>query len=215
MVFGVGSKDEAASVEALINGTSHRTLIIDAGHGGLDNGASSADGMLEADINLDIALKMNALAQIFGIEAVMTRDSADLPYPEQADTIARKKVWDQKRRVSLVEGTKSGILISIHQNTYPDPRPSGAQVLYAATDGSCELGELVHENLVSSLNPENRRVAAPISKTIYLMNSVSCPAILVECGFLTNAEEAGKLATDEYKTKLAVILLASYMQYVS
>ena len=107
----------------------------------------------------------------------------------------------------------NAVLISIHQNCFPHTSPHGSQVLYAATEGSDALGALMHENLNAYLNPENRRVAAPISEKIYLMRNVHCPAVLVECGFLSNPDEAARLADPGYQTKLAAVILASYLQY--
>lgn len=188
------------------------TLIIDAGHGGEDGGATGS-GLLESAINLRIAQKLEMISGLWGIPTVMTRDSEDIPYPETEKTTKARKRYDQKARVELINQTPNGILISIHQNKYPSAKPRGAQVLYAKTEGSQALGELTHENLITSLDPENRRVAAPISDTIYLTKSVNCPAILVECGFLSHKEEAALLDTEAYQRKLATVLMASYLQY--
>ena len=106
-------------------------------------------------------------------------------------------------------------MISIHQNLYPDARPSGTQVLYADSAGSAELATLTHENLRLALCPESRRVAVPASDSIYLLKHVNCPAIIAECGFLSNPDEAEKLLSDEYQTEIAAILCASYLQYLS
>ena len=105
------------------------------------------------------------------------------------------------------------MLISIHQNCYPDRKPSGSQVLYAASPGSDALGSRMHDNLVAYLDPQNRRVAVPISEKIYLMREVNCPAVLVECGFLSNESECAKLEDGVYQTKLAAVIIASYLQY--
>ena len=191
------------------------TLVIDAGHGGADGGASAADGSVESLINLQIALKMEQIAKLCGVRTVMTRTDEALNYPAEADTIRKKKNWDQKTRAALINATENAVLISVHQNTYPDARPSGSQVLYAKTKGSSEFAGIAHANLISALNPENRRVAAPISDRIYLMKTVSCPAILVECGFLSNPAEAAKLGTGEYQTELAAALIGSYLQYAA
>ena len=191
------------------------TLVIDAGHGGADGGASAADGSVESLINLQIALRMEQIAKLCGIRTVMTRTDEALSYPAEADTIRKKKNWDQKTRVALINATENAVLISVHQNTYPDTRPSGSQVLYAKADGSREFAGIAHANLINALNPENRRVAAPISDRIYLLKSVSCPAILVECGFLSNPSEAAKLGTGEYQTELAAALIGSYLQFAA
>ncbi len=190
-------------------------LIIDAGHGGADGGASTAAGILEADINLKISQKLDALAHLYGKETVMTRETADIDYPPDANTISKQKVYDQKTRVALINSYPDGILMSIHQNFYPDARPFGAQVLYGHTSESEVLGKLLHVNLVAALNPENRRVAAPIDDNIYLMRNAQCTAVLVECGFLSNPGEAAQLCSDDYQKKISVVLLASYLEYKS
>ena len=188
-------------------------LIIDAGHGGEDGGAVSADGLRESAVNLDIALRLRELARFLGVQTVMTRETEDLDYPGAAKTTAARKKWDTRQRVALANGVEGGVLISIHQNCYPTKGPHGSQVLYAGTEESKRLGELLHANLVQALDPENRRVAEPIRSSIYLMAHVKCPAVLVECGFLSNPQESGLLATDSYKLKIAAVTAASFLQY--
>ncbi|NCB52381.1 MAG: N-acetylmuramoyl-L-alanine amidase [Clostridia bacterium] len=190
-------------------------LCIDPGHGGEDGGAQTAEGILESEINLDIALRLDALAGLYGVQTVMTRTSENIDYPEGANTTARRKVADQHRRVELINSLSNAALISIHQNCFPDTRPFGCQVLYARTEGSKEFGKLAHEMLCESLCPDNRRVAAPVSESIYLMQNVRCTAILVECGFLSNASEAALLQTESYRTKISSVLLAAYLQYTA
>lgn len=188
-------------------------LLIDAGHGGEDGGASSADGLLESEVNLEIALKLEALAGLFGIETVMTRRSDQIDYPKEAATTAARKTADQKARLALFASTPGAVLVSIHQNAFPSSRPYGPQVLYARTDGSRELGELVHELLCRSVCPDNRRVAAPADNSIFLMKNAPRTAVLVECGFLSNPEEASLLSDGEYQNKIAAAILCGYIQY--
>ena len=164
-------------------------------------------------MNLQIALRARAIAELTGIEVIMTRDSPDIVYPDDATTIAERKKADQHQRTELIRRTDNAVLISLHQNCYPDRKPSGAQVLYAASPGSDTLGALMHDNLVAYLDPQNRRVAVPISEKIYLMREVNCPAVLVECGFLSNESECAKLEDGVYQTKLAAVIIASYLQY--
>lgn len=191
-----------------------RVLIIDAGHGGEDGGATTAaEGVPESGINLAIACKLEALAGLFGVETVMTRESQDISYPESAATTAQRKQSDQKARIELINAQENAVLISIHQNYYPDARPSGCQVFYGKPEGSRELGELAHKNMTEALCPSSRRVAAPISEDIYLMRAAKCTSILVECGFLSNPNEAALLLTDDYQLKISALLLASYLQY--
>ena len=189
--------------EAAANWTDQKqVLILDAGHGGEDGGAVAPNGTVEADINLQIALRARAIAELTGIEVVMTRDSPEIAYPDNATTIAERKKADQHQRAELIRKTDNAVLISIHQNCYPDRKPSGAQ-----------LGTAMHDNLIAYLDPQNRRVAAPISDKIYLMREVNCPAVLVECGFLSNESECAKLKDSGYQTKLAAVIIASYLQY--
>ena len=188
-------------------------LVIDAGHGGLDGGAVSGSGDRESEINLSIAQRLYDLCRLLGRESVMTRSSETLDYPPDAVSVREKKVWDQKRRAELINALPDAVLISIHQNLYPDARPSGTQVLYSGADGSEALAELTHEALRQHLCPENRRVASPASDSIYLLKSIRCPAVLVECGFLSNPDEAQKLTEASYQKKIASILCASYLQY--
>ena len=189
-------------------------LVIDPGHGGADGGAVAADGTLESDINLDIALRLEALCRFWGVDAVLTRSGGDIDYPAQADTIARKKVADQHARLALINGTPGAVLLSIHQNKYPAASPHGIQVFYGPVAGSDKLAALTQGNLTGQLCPDNRRVAAPADKSIFLMKNAQCPAVLVECGFLSNPDELLALQSDAYRTKLSVVLLGSYLQYI-
>ena len=185
------------------------TLVIDPGHGGIDGGATSADGTKESDINLAIALKLRALAEFYGQDNAMTRqdDSSMSPtdsYSEHEDLV---------NRAGLVNSAENPVLISIHQNCYPTGQPSGPQVIYSTSGSSEGFGLLTHQNLISSLYPDNRRVAEPASSKIYILNHVSCPAILVECGFMSNLSDMSKLADGDYQTALSAVLMASFLQY--
>ncbi len=188
------------------------TLVIDPGHGGEDGGAVSLSGAYESDINLSIALKLDKILGLYGIAPVMTRDSDEIEYPENAKTVADRKRADIKKRVNLINSIQNAVLISIHQNKYTGEGPFGAQVLYANTDGSLEFGEYMQSVLISSLNPENYRKATQISRDIYLMNNIVCPALLIECGFLSNPTEEALLKTDRYQTKTASAIAAGYLQ---
>lgn len=187
------------------------TLIIDAGHGGVDGGATGADGSRESDINLAIALKLRALAEFYGLDNAMIRqdDSSKSPgdrYSEHDDLVCRAE---------LVNSASNPVLISIHQNCFPTGQPSGAQVFYSEGAGSELLGRLAHTNLIKCLDPGNRRVAEPAPKKLYVLSHVSCPAILVECGFMSNFSDIGKLVDDGYQCSVSTVLMASYLQYCS
>lgn len=185
------------------------TLVIDAGHGGIDGGAIGADGSKESDINLAIALKLRALAEFYGLENVMTRQddstkSSTESYSEHSDLV---------NRTDIVNSYSSPVLISIHQNCYPTGQPSGPQVLYSSSDSSESFGKLTQQNLISTLYPDNRRVAEPAYTKIYMLSHVDCPAILVECGFMSNFSDITKLNDSNYQTTVSSVIMASYLQY--
>lgn len=188
------------------------TLVIDAGHGGEDGGAVSS-GTVESVINLQIAKKLEQVSGLWGVPVVMTRENDEIIYPGDASTTKARKAFDQKQRVDLINSIPNPVLLSIHQNKFTTSQPSGVQVLYGKAGGSLELGNITHANLVECLNPGSRRIAAPISDSIYLMRMVECPAILVECGFLSNNTERALLESPDYQVKIAAVLMASYVQW--
>lgn len=187
------------------------TLIIDAGHGGEDGGAVSVTGAVESQINLDIACKLEDILALYGTMPTMLRREDISLHDDSAVTLREKKVSDLHNRVAAVEGAQDPILISIHQNSYPSPRYRGAQVFYAPTAGSEFLSQQIQQSLNQNLDPSNTRQARQIPDTVYLMNHISCPAVLVECGFLTNPEEEALLRQDRYQRKLAAVLASTIL----
>jgi len=188
-------------------------LIIDPGHGGDDGGAVSADGLVESGVNLDIAQRLNGLCGFLGIRSAMSREEESLDYPAEMDTIAKRKRWDTRQRTDFINSFGNAVLLSIHQNNFPDSRRRGPQAFYGAVPGGRELALLIHDNMTSNLYPDSRRVASPVPKEVYIMSNVRCPAVLVECAFLSNPEDCALLRQDRYRTKIAAILLTSYLQY--
>ena len=190
----------------------HR-IIIDAGHGGIDGGATSCTGKLESAFNLEIALRLNDLFHLLGYDTGMIR-TTDTSIYTKGDTIAQQKVSDLKERVRIVNDTKNALLVSIHQNNFSDGRYSGAQVFYAGTEGSEELARQLQASLVTALNPgSNRKIKK--SDGIYLMEHIDCTGVLVECGFLSNAEEEAKLRDPVYQRKLCCVIAATVSSFLS
>ena len=184
------------------------TLIIDPGHGGEDGGAVSVTGTRESAINLAIAERSAALAAFMGEEPVMTRESEELDYPPEAASTRARKVFDQKRRAELINAAPDAVLISIHQNKYTSASPKGAQAFYR--DGGEELAEKLQELFFRYINTDKKRSASPVSENVYLMRAVKCPAVLVECGFLSNPEEAAKLESAEHQKLLSLMIIGAY-----
>ena len=191
---------------------SDRVVIIDAGHGGIDGGATSFSGVRESVLNLEIALRLDDLMHLLGIYTIMIR-TADVSIHTTGDTIAAKKVSDLKNRVKLVNSIPNSILISIHQNYFSDARYDGAQVFYANGADSRLFAEKVQKTLVSSLDRHNsRRVKS--AKGVYLMDKITNTDILVECGFISNPTEDKRLQDAIYQKKLACVLASATCQYI-
>lgn len=188
-------------------------IVIDAGHGGEDGGAISCSGKSESVFNLQIALRLNDLFHLLGYETVMIR-STDTAVYTKGDTIAQKKVSDLKQRVKIVSETPHSLLISIHENTYPESKYSGAQVFYSKSAGSQELAKLLQAELIASINPQSHREAKQGSG-IYLLDKISSTGILVECGFLSNPEEEKLLCSPAYQKKLCCVIAASTARFLS
>ncbi|MBD5099419.1 MAG: N-acetylmuramoyl-L-alanine amidase [Clostridiales bacterium] len=199
-----------ASVAATASVGGQWTLILDAGHGGEDGGASTAAGDKESDINLAIVQKTQALMIFLGVEPRLSRETDISLHSGGAETLRQKKASDLKNRVSLVESTQGAILLSVHQNHFTDPRYSGSQVFFNSDDISRQWGEGTQEVLRQVLSPGNDRKAKPMPDGIYLFDHINCPAILVECGFLSNGEEAALLLTGAYQKKIAIALAGAY-----
>lgn len=189
-----------------------RVLILDPGHGGEDGGASTASGDKESGINLDIVRRTEALMAFLGVRTELTRSEDRSMHSDDAHTIREKKVSDLKNRVSFISGFPNAMLISVHQNHFTDSRYSGAQIFFNTGEVSRQWGESTQGVLREVLDRDNDRRAKPMPDGIYLFEHVSCPAILVECGFLSNGEEASLLMTDVYQRKIALALAGSYVR---
>lgn len=189
------------------------TVIIDPGHGGEDGGATSCTGILESKFNLDIALRLNDMMHLLGMETIMIRDT-DRSIYTKGGSIAQKKVEDLRQRVRIINETENALVVSIHQNTFPDGKYSGAQVFYPTTSGSKELASQMQRQIQTSLTPDNNRKIKQATG-IYLMEHIECTGILLECGFLSNPEEEAMLRSKEYQQKLCAVIASVCSEYLS
>lgn len=188
-------------------------FVIDPGHGGEDGGATSCTGRLESGYNLDIALRLRDLLTLLGRDSRMIRTTDTAVYTE-GETIARKKASDLRERVRVVEETPDSVLLSIHQNYFSDGRYSGAQVFYANTQGSQALAEALQTALVTSLNPGSNRECKK-GDGIYLLEHITRPGVLIECGFLSNHREEALLRSPTYQKRLCCVIAAVAIQNVA
>jgi len=186
-------------------------VVIDAGHGGSDPGKVGINNQLEKELNLKIAKILKGFLQAEDIEVVMTRESDDGLYDEDA---SNKKVQDMKRRLEVIEKADPVIVVSIHQNSYHEEYVKGAQVFYYSTsENSKQLAEIIQEQL-RSLDPDNKREAKG-NDSYFLLKKTSKPIVIVECGFLSNREEAEKLSSSLYQEKMAWNIHMGILQYLN
>lgn len=205
-----------SAVQAVMHHDSARTLVIDAGHGGFDGGAVGSNGTTEQDINLSIAQRVQALAGFFGVRTALTRaDENALDY-DSSRSIRENKVADIRAREQIVRETSDPVFVSIHLNKFSDAQYRGAQVFYSPNHaGSKTLAELLQASLADGCDPANTRQAKRAENTIYLMNQLECPAVIVECGFLSNPAEEQRLNDTAYHKKLAASIVTGYLRYES
>ena len=190
-------------------------IIVDAGHGGFDGGASTDDGVPEKGINLKIALFLKEYLNFFGFQVVMTRDSDISTEDEGLNTIRSKKTSDLHNRMALMEKTENAVFVSIHQNHFSQSKYSGAQVFYSKnfSEESAGLAQSIQESIVYFVQPQNTRQIKPCGTSVYLIYNAVKPAVLVECGFLSNLEEAEKLKIEDYQKKIAFSIAAGILNY--
>lgn len=182
------------------------TVVIDAGHGGMDGGAVSVSGTKESEINLEISQKTEFLLALCGFQTKMIRDSDISIHEDSAQTISEQKVSDLHQRVEIANNTTNGVLLSIHQNTFPEAQYHGAQVFYCDDSDSKSWAEWTQSSLIQQVDSDNNRQAKVASK-VYLMEHITCPGILVECGFLSNETEEYNLKQPDYQIKLALAMV--------
>ena len=189
-------------------------LIIDPGHGGFDPGAVASDGTAESGINLAVGLQMEEMARLLGGETDMTRREDVSTESDASAAVRQRKNSDLKNRVEQINGVSGGVLVSLHQNSLPQvPAVHGAQVFYSEVEGSRELAETVQAALNTVINDRNKEVKAA-GGGVYLLKNAKIPAILVECGFLSNGDETVLLNTQAHQNRLALTILASVLEHL-
>ena len=184
------------------------TPVIDAGHGGFDGGAVAEDGTVESGLNLAIARRLELIFLLCGTEPVMLRKTDEAL--GSGDSVHSAKAADLRERAARTDAVPGGILLSIHQNSYPSPRSRGAQVFWASEESRAFAEDL--QEVCRRLDPANTRQAKPVPGNVYLFSHVSRPALLIECGFLTNREDLARLKNDDYQKLLACSIAACYFR---
>ena len=211
LVLGVRG---GSMVQAIAQSRAARTLVIDAGHGGFDGGAVGSNGTTEQDINLSIAQRVQSLAEFFGVRTAMTRTDENALDYDPSRPVRENKIADIKAREQLVQDTADPVFLSIHLNKFSDAQYHGAQVFYSPGHADSKtLAELLQAALAEGCDPANTRRAKQAERTIYLMKQLECPAVIVECGFLSNPVEEQRLNDTAYHKKLAASIVTGYLRY--
>lgn len=196
-----------SSQQAIQNST---RVVIDAGHGGIDGGTTSISGILEKELNLQITLRLEKLLLLLGVKPELTRTDGE-DCSTEGQTIRERKRSDLNNRLEQINRSPNTVLVSIHQNHYPDSRYAGPQVFHAGDQKSQALAQALQNTFNASLGTRRECKKAD---GIYLMRNIRCPGILVECGFLSNYEEEAQLRSPEHQKKLCCLIVSEVMKYV-
>ena len=190
-------------------------VIIDAGHGGEDGGTIGISGVLEKDINLKIAFEVYYILKAADIPVILTRDKDILLYDTSINYQGRKKALDMAKRLEIATQFDNSIFVSIHQNSFGDSKYSGLQVYYSENNAdSLRLAQEIQALYKNSLQPENNRKCKPSQSNIYLLDNIYSPAVLVECGFLSNENECRLLESNEYQKEISAVISASIINFI-
>ncbi|MBQ8850493.1 MAG: N-acetylmuramoyl-L-alanine amidase [Clostridia bacterium] len=214
--YKTNEKDRSKSADAEPKGDVLPVVVIDAGHGGEDGGTVGQNGAYEKDINLSIALMLSDMLRANGIETVLTRSDDILLYDKNSNYHGQKKIQDLATRRKIAESYENAVFVSIHMNSFPEEKYSGLQVYYSKNDESSKfLAESIQSLTKEKLLPDNTRKCKAADSNIYLLDRLSCPAILVECGFLSNPQECARLSDSTYQKQLALCLCKALTEYVA
>lgn len=215
-IVGKKLSEEKRTASAAFNAeTATKTVIIDAGHGGEDGGTIGKNGVYEKELNLSIALLLRDMLKSAGYDVIMTREEDVLLYDKTSDYKGHKKQQDLASRLKLAQDHPEAIFVSIHMNSFPIEKYCGLQVYYSKNcEASERLAAVVQSNTAEYLQTYNKRKIKAADKSIYLLDRMSNPSILIECGFLSNAAECERLSDAEYRKKLSFVIFRSICEHI-
>lgn len=190
------------------------SVILDAGHGGMDGGAVSENGTMEAPITLDISKKSQAVLGFVGVSSVLTRDTGQSLGYNPSASLRDNKNADLQKRLKIAEQHPNSVFVSVHLNRFAQAKYYGAQTFYGVCNPESKfLAEALQTEMIHLLDPQNRREAKRIPGTVYLMERVKNPAVTLECGFLSNPREEALLKSNDYQVKIALAVMSGYLNY--
>lgn len=191
-------------------------IILDAGHGGFDGGCTSAEGIPEKGINLNIMLKLRDMLEMNGYEVIVTRDEDRSIHDDGIEGLSAQKSSDMDNRLDIFNSRDHAVCVSIHQNQFNESRYSGAQMFYSSTNKKSEpLAKAIQKRFVEFLQPDNSREIKQCGKELFLCYYSKNPTVMVECGFLSNPEEAALLADEDYQSKVAFTIFSGINDFAN
>ncbi len=206
------SKIELVSLNTISNNMLP-VIIIDAGHGGEDGGAIGIDGTYEKNINLQIALKINDMFSVFGYETCLIRDT-DTAIHTTGNSIRERKISDIRNRTAKMDLYENCVYLSIHQNKYSDGSIWGAQTFYSPNfNESHEIAQFIQNAISCQLQPQNKRKIKKSNDDIYILKNATKPAVMVECGFMSNQNELNQLKDNIYQNSMALSITIGIINY--
>lgn len=207
-------ENESLSVSITEN-DAYPLIIVDAGHGGEDGGTSSSQGVREKDINLQISDKLSMLLNLAGYKTLLTRTEDKLLYDGEPDTMRSKKLDDIRKRMEIINSNPESIFLSIHQNFFTESKYWGTQVFYSGNNPESKLiAEEIQRSVVGCFQKDNARKIKQSGKEIYLLHNAKSPAVMVECGFMSNPSEALLLSDEKYQINMAVAIINGVNNYL-
>ncbi len=196
--------------------SNQKMIVLDAGHGGMDGGCSSADGKTEKGINLNILLSVRDMARLFGYNVEATRIKDISIHDKGVEGLRNQKISDMENRLALFNKYPDCVCVSIHQNTFTDPKYSGAQMFYSDKNEESErLAGIMKNRFVTNLQPDNERETKLCKDELYLCYYCNNPAVMVECGFLSNPDEAAKLTNKDYQQQVAFTVFSGINEFIA
>ena len=198
-----------------ISSQNHPQIILDAGHGGFDGGAVAEDGTVEKDINLKLCTLLCSMLRDCGYEVILTREGDVSTDDSEAKNSSRKRS-DLKNRLELMNKYPDAVFVSIHLNKFTTSAARGSQVFYSGNnDESKVLADSIQSSIIGMLQPENKRVNKQATSSTYLIYNATVPAVLVECGFLSNKSELEHLKNEDYQNKMAFCIFCGISEFFS
>lgn len=207
--------DTAVTVDSIVT-PEKPIIVLDAGHGGIDGGCSTADGKTEKVINLNILLSVRDMGRLFGYDVEATREKDTSIHDNGVTGIRNQKISDMENRLEIFNKHPNAVCVSIHQNTFSDPVYNGAQMFYSDKNpASEELASIMQRKFVDNLQPNNQRETKLCGNELYLCYFCSNPSVMIECGFLSNPEDAAKLTDKSYQQKVAFTVFSGITEFTS